>query len=66
MGLANTRDRLAWLHGEAATLELVNRAGGGLKVEIDLPFRRAAAASTPTGRAPSPQEPAHAPESVSP
>jgi signal transduction histidine kinase len=42
MGLANTRDRLAWLHGEAASLELVNRAAGGLKVAIDLPFRRLA------------------------
>lgn len=46
VGLANTRDRLAWLHGDAATLELVNREGGGLKVEIDLPFRRAAPAPT--------------------
>ena len=37
VGLANTRARLRELHGEAASLLLEHRPGGGLDVEIRLP-----------------------------
>lgn len=41
VGLVNTRDRLRWLHGDAASLRLSNGSGGGLTVRIEVPFRRA-------------------------
>jgi signal transduction histidine kinase len=41
LGLANTRDRLAWLHGDAAAMTLRNRPEGGLSVEVVLPLVRA-------------------------
>lgn len=37
VGLANTRARLRELHGDAASLLLAHRPGGGLDVEIRLP-----------------------------
>jgi two-component system, LytTR family, sensor kinase len=39
VGLANTRARLAELHGSAARLELEQPAGGGLTVTIAMPWR---------------------------
>jgi sensor histidine kinase YesM len=39
VGLANTRERLALLHGDAATLECANGPGGGGSVRILLPWR---------------------------
>ena len=44
VGLANTRERLALLHGAAATLECANLAGGGGCVRIRLPWRDGGAA----------------------
>ncbi len=41
IGLANTRERLAHLHGDRAALTLANEAGGGLRVTVRLPCRRA-------------------------
>ena len=43
VGLANTRERLALLHGARATLELGEAPGGGGRVRIRLPWRTAAA-----------------------
>jgi two-component system, LytTR family, sensor kinase len=40
VGLANTRARLAELHGKAARLDLEQAAGGGLVVTIAMPWRR--------------------------
>jgi sensor histidine kinase YesM len=40
IGLANTEARLRELHGPAARLVLREPAGGGVSVEIELPFRR--------------------------
>lgn len=37
VGLANTRARLQELHGDSASLQLENRPGGGLAVEVLLP-----------------------------
>jgi signal transduction histidine kinase len=42
VGLANTRERLALLHGAAATLECLDAAEGGGVVRITLPWRTAA------------------------
>jgi sensor histidine kinase YesM len=42
IGLANTRARLRQLHGEAAALELANRAEGGTRVRLVIPRRPAA------------------------
>jgi two-component sensor histidine kinase len=39
-GLRNTRERLAHLYGDAARLEIVERAAGGTTVRVTLPFRR--------------------------
>jgi two-component system, LytTR family, sensor kinase len=39
-GLRNTRQRLAHLYGEAASLEIAPRSGGGTVVRVTLPFRR--------------------------
>jgi len=44
VGLANTRERLALLHGAAATLECANLASGGGRVRIRLPWRDGTAA----------------------
>lgn len=38
IGLANTRERLEQLYGERFTFELIERAGGGLGVHIQIPF----------------------------
>jgi LytS/YehU family sensor histidine kinase len=39
-GLRNTRERLAHLYGDAARLEIAERAAGGTTVRVTLPFRR--------------------------
>jgi hypothetical protein len=39
VGLANTRERLALLHGEAGALECADRPGGGGLVRIRIPWR---------------------------
>lgn len=39
VGLANTRDRLITLYGDAATLVLESARGGGAVVRVTLPFR---------------------------
>jgi two-component system LytT family sensor kinase len=41
IGLANTRARLHALFGDAATLEVIERDGGGFTVTIAVPLRRA-------------------------
>ena len=38
IGLSNTRGRLEQLYGGAARLGLANRAEGGARVEVRLPF----------------------------
>ncbi len=38
IGLANTRERLRHLHGDAASLTLGNRPEGGTEVTVSLPF----------------------------
>jgi two-component system, LytTR family, sensor kinase len=43
IGLANTRARIRELHGDAGDLRLSERAGGGLEVEIRLPWKVPAA-----------------------
>lgn len=45
VGLGNTRARLAGLYGEAASLTIANRPGGGAIVTVRLPFRRSAIAA---------------------
>jgi LytS/YehU family sensor histidine kinase len=47
VGLANTRERLALLHGDAATLECANAPDGGGSVRIRLPWRDDIAAGKP-------------------
>lgn len=47
VGLANTRERLASLYGERASLRLANRPGGGLRVRVELPWREASVADDP-------------------
>lgn len=39
IGLANTRERLRTLHGDAARLEFTSRAEGGVCAEVVLPYR---------------------------
>jgi sensor histidine kinase YesM len=39
VGLANTRERLATLYGEKASLALEGTAGGGARVTIRIPSR---------------------------
>lgn len=39
IGLANTRERLRTLYGDAASLAIAQRATGGVKVRIGLPLR---------------------------
>ncbi len=39
VGLSNTRDRLATLHGHAATLTLADGPGGGAVATVTLPYR---------------------------
>jgi two-component sensor histidine kinase len=46
IGLANTRRRLAALHGDRQRLTLVDRPTGGLLVRVELPFHPADDAST--------------------
>ena len=46
VGLANTRERLRHLHGSAASLELANRAPGGLCATVRLPYLRVATADS--------------------
>ncbi|AHG93643.1 histidine kinase internal region (plasmid) [Gemmatirosa kalamazoonensis] len=41
IGLTNTRRRLAALYGDAQRLTLADRAGGGLVVTVELPWRQA-------------------------
>jgi sensor histidine kinase YesM len=43
IGVANTRARLQELYGDAHTFELRNAEGGGVMVEVTLPFRAAQA-----------------------
>jgi two-component system, LytTR family, sensor kinase len=40
VGLQNTADRLRHLYGNAATLKVSPRAGGGTTVSIAIPFRK--------------------------
>ena len=40
VGLGNTRERLKYLYGADHTFDLDTLEGGGLRVAIDLPFRR--------------------------
>ena len=42
IGLANVRERLRGLHGEAASLDVANVDGRGVRVTIRLPWREAA------------------------
>jgi signal transduction histidine kinase len=42
-GLSNTRDRLRQLYGDAQDFAVENGAGAGVRVRIDIPFRRAPA-----------------------
>ncbi len=42
VGLGNTRSRLERLYGAAASLELKERPGGGVRVEVTLPLERVA------------------------
>ena len=48
IGLANTEARLQALHGAAAKLEMITPPGGGLRVELTLPFKTAAQPEKPT------------------
>lgn len=43
VGLANTRERLTNLFGDAGSIRLSNRRSGGLRVRVELPWRDAAA-----------------------
>lgn len=38
VGISNTRERLRWLYGDAASLDLEAAEGGGLLVTVRLPF----------------------------
>lgn len=48
IGLANTEARLQALHGTAAKLEMITPPGGGLRVELTLPFKVASHPDKPT------------------
>jgi CheY-like chemotaxis protein len=50
VGLANTRERLALLHGAAATLECSNPPEGGGRVRIRLPWRDGSEGGAPVIR----------------
>ena len=47
VGLANTRARLDRLYGEAAALTMREQASGGVRVEVTIPLRTPAAATSP-------------------
>ena len=47
VGLANVRDRLRQLYGDAGRLDLSAPDGGGLRVRLRLPFRPSAVAALP-------------------
>lgn len=47
VGLANTRARLDRLYGEAAALTMREQASGGVRVEVTIPLRSPAAATSP-------------------
>jgi signal transduction histidine kinase len=49
-GVGNMRRRLAAIHGDAATLTLRPRPGGGTEVEVLMPFGVVAPAEAPTAR----------------
>jgi two-component system LytT family sensor kinase len=46
VGLANTRSRLDRLYGEHAALTIGEQASGGVRVDVTIPLRRAAAPAT--------------------
>lgn len=48
LGLKNTRGRLRAMYGDEAGLEIVNAEGGGVVIEVVIPYRGAAAAITST------------------
>lgn len=48
LGLTNTRDRLAFLYGERHTFTIGEAPGGGVRVEISIPFQQGAIAD-PSG-----------------
>jgi signal transduction histidine kinase len=52
VGLLNTRERLAHLHGSAASLTLANRREGGLVATVRIPYARAASSFTPVNEEP--------------
>jgi LytS/YehU family sensor histidine kinase len=43
VGLANTRERLRVLYGDAQSVRVRNRAGGGVEVTLSLPFEQGGA-----------------------
>lgn len=47
VGLANTRSRLDRLYGEAAALTMREQAAGGVRVDVTIPLRKPATATTP-------------------
>jgi LytS/YehU family sensor histidine kinase len=40
VGLSNTRARLRELYGETSRFELVGEPAGGVRVEVNIPFRQ--------------------------
>ncbi len=54
VGLANTRARLRELHGDLASVTLLERAQGGLDVEVRLPWSASLPAMTPPRTTPEP------------
>lgn len=42
LGLTNTRDRLAFLYGERHEFKLGEAPGGGVRVDISIPFQQGA------------------------
>jgi sensor histidine kinase YesM len=47
IGLSNTRERLRQLYGDTCRLDLTERAEGGVRVTITLPYRVSAARREP-------------------